>query len=197
MITSFLNLSMYSQRIKIEKNTHSKTTWTCQTFAMNVVQTKLGSEFWAGVIIHKAYCYLFILAYGRVVRPQSPGWRFDRGAIWYQEKEKQKGKENTDVLKMLECSIHFRFLLWIVSCVVLKLGNSRPLHACWGIMGKHVAKYSVYMGIQFQIISVKIEFFNICEFKSYDTRKKNLSIKFEECSYFRKRAIIFFPYICK
>ena len=60
-----------------------------------------------------------------------------------------------------------------------------------GNQDKHVAKYSVYMGIQFQIISGKFEFFNICELKSYDTRKKILSIKFEECSCVRKRAIIF------
>ena len=47
------------------------------------------------------------------------------------------------------------------------------------------------MGIQFQIFSVKFEFFIICELKSYNTRKKTLSIKFEECSCVRKCAIIF------
>ena len=47
------------------------------------------------------------------------------------------------------------------------------------------------MGIQFQIISLKFNFFNNCELKSYDSRKKTLSIKFEECSCVRKRPIIF------
>ena len=61
-----------------------------------------------------------------------------------------------------------------------------------GNQDKHVVKYSICMGIQFQIIWVKFEFFNICELKSCDTRKKTLSIKFEECSCVRKRAIIFF-----
>ena len=38
---------------------------------------------------------------------------------------------------------------------------------------------------------MKFEFFNICELKSYDTRKKTLPIKFKECNCVRKRAIIF------
>ena len=59
---------------------------------------------------------------------------------------------------------------------------------------KHVAKYSVCIGIQFKKISVKFEFFYICELKSYDTRKKTLSIKFEECSCVKKHAIIFFVF---
>ena len=64
-----------------------------------------------------------------------------------------------------------------------------------GNQDKHVAKYSVFIGIQFQIISVKLEFFNICELKSYDTRKKTLSIKFEKWSCVKKRAIIFLFFI--
>ena len=60
-----------------------------------------------------------------------------------------------------------------------------------GNRGTHAAKYSVCMGIQLQIIWVKFELFNICELKSYDTRKKILFIKFEECSCVRKRAINF------
>ena len=45
-----------------------------------------------------------------------------------------------------------------------------------GIMGNqgnhmHAAKYSVCMGIQCQIISVKFKFSNICELLTYDTRK--------------------------
>ena len=48
--------SIFSQRSKLE-NTHSKITWTCQRFARNFVQTRLGGEFGASdVIIHKAYC---------------------------------------------------------------------------------------------------------------------------------------------
>ena len=58
--------------------------------------------------------------------------------------------------------------------------------------GQTCRKIQSCMGIQFQIISVKFEFFNICELKSYDTRKKTLSIIFEECSCGKKRAIIFF-----
>ena len=37
--------SMHFQRSKVEKNTHSKTTQTCQRLARNFVQTRLGSEF--------------------------------------------------------------------------------------------------------------------------------------------------------
>ena len=47
---------MYSQRRKVEKNTQSKPTLTCQKFARNFVQTRLGGESRAGdVIMHKAY----------------------------------------------------------------------------------------------------------------------------------------------
>ena len=61
-----------------------------------------------------------------------------------------------------------------------------------GNQDKHVAKYSVCMGIQFHIILVKFEFFNICELKSYNARKKTLSIKFEKCSCVRKGTIFVF-----
>ena len=41
------------------------------------------------------------------------------------------------------------------------------------------------------VFSVSVKFFNICELKTNDTRKKTLLIKFEECSCGRKRAIEF------
>ena len=47
-----------------------------------------------------------------------------------------------------------------------------------GNQGKHASKYSVCMGIQCEIISVKFKFSSIYELKIYDTRKKILFINF-------------------
>ena len=55
--------------------------------------------------------------------------------------------------------------------------------------GKRTAKYSLVRRIQYQIISVKFEFSNGNELKTYDTRKTILPIKFEECSCVRRRAV--------
>ena len=56
-----------------------------------------------------------------------------------------------------------------------------------GNQGKHAAKY-----VRCKIILVNCKLSNICELKTYDSRKKTLLIKFEECSYVRKRTIIIF-----
>ena len=46
-----------------------------------------------------------------------------------------------------------------------------------GNQDKHVAKYSVCRGIQFQIISLKFKFPDIYELKTHATRKTTLLIK--------------------
>ena len=57
----------------------------------------------------------------------------------------------------------------------------------------------VLTGIQCHLISVKFEFCNIYELKTYDTRKKISLIKFEGCSCLRMRAVIFsfHLFVCK
>ena len=47
------------------------------------------------------------------------------------------------------------------------------------VIRANMPQYSVCMGIQCQIISVKFKFSNICELKPYGTRKKILLMKFE------------------
>lgn len=79
-----------------------------------------------------------------------------------------------------------------VKCVDCETLLMRWLYACWGTVdnqGKRTAKYSLVWRIQCQKISVKFEFSNINELKTYDTRKTILPIKFEGCSCVRRRSV--------